>query len=183
MGHIGGNTSAVIWRQNTSMMMISAWFGSCNDLHCSSTYGTTLINSVVLLKWLGLTLNENESGHLNRGKLCMALPAYMSCIGRKSSLTVTLRLSAKPAIGTHLHPFSANLCRPDGMYIFYYLCFLSRTLTIHRAAGEEGDHLYRFHRLHRHLDISRVIAAESSPLHIASSRTQTEKLQFPDASL
>ena len=30
---------------------------------------------------------------------------------------------------------------------------------------------YHFHPLHRHLDISRAITAESSPLHIASSRT------------
>ena len=32
---------------------------------------------------------------------------------------------------------------------------------------------YHFHPLHRHLDISRAITAESSPLHIASSRTRT----------
>ena len=30
---------------------------------------------------------------------------------------------------------------------------------------------YQFHSLHRHLDISQTITAESSPLHIASSRT------------
>ena len=35
------------------------------------------------------------------------------------------------------------------------------------------------HPLYRHLDISRVITAESSPLHIGSSRTQTENLWFP----
>ena len=33
--------------------------------------------------------------------------------------------------------------------------------------------IYHFQPLHRHLDISRVINAESSPLHIAGSRTQT----------
>ena len=32
---------------------------------------------------------------------------------------------------------------------------------------------YHFHSLHGHLDISRAIAAESSPLHIAGSRTRT----------
>ena len=32
---------------------------------------------------------------------------------------------------------------------------------------------YHFHPLHTHLDISRAIVAESSPLHIAKSRTQT----------
>ena len=32
---------------------------------------------------------------------------------------------------------------------------------------------YHFHSLHGHLDISRAIAAKSSPLHIAGSRTRT----------
>ena len=41
---------------------------------------------------------------------------------------------------------------------------------------------YHFHPLHRHLDISRVITAESSPLHIASNRTRTGNLWFPSAS-
>ena len=42
--------------------------------------------------------------------------------------------------------------------------------------------LYHFHPLHRYLDISRAIAAESSPLHIAGSRTRTGNLWFPSAS-
>ena len=37
------------------------------------------------------------------------------------------------------------------------------------------------HPPHRHLDISRVITAESSLLHIASSRTRTRSLSFPSA--
>ena len=41
---------------------------------------------------------------------------------------------------------------------------------------------YHFHPLHRYLDISRAITAESSPLHIASSRTRTGNLWFPSAS-
>ena len=54
---------------------------------------------------------------------------------------------------------------------FFYLGFLSQiTFTNHRTAGEGEDisltpH-YHFHPLHRHLDISRLITAESSPLHI-----------------
>ena len=39
--------------------------------------------------------------------------------------------------------------------------------------------LYHFHPLHRHLDISRTITAESSPLHIASRWTWTRYLWFP----
>ena len=42
--------------------------------------------------------------------------------------------------------------------------------------------LYHFHLLHRHLDISRAISAESSPLHIASSRDRTGNFWFPSAS-
>ena len=42
--------------------------------------------------------------------------------------------------------------------------------------------LYHFHPPHRHLDISRAIIAESSPLHIASSRARTGNLWFPSAS-
>ena len=40
---------------------------------------------------------------------------------------------------------------------------------------------YHFHPLHKRLDISRVITAESLRLHTASSRTQTGKLWFPSA--
>ena len=39
-----------------------------------------------------------------------------------------------------------------------------------------------FHPFNRHLDISRAITAESSPLHIASTRTRTGNLWFPRAS-
>ena len=41
---------------------------------------------------------------------------------------------------------------------------------------------YHFHPLHRHLDISQAITADSSPLHIVSSRSQTGNLWFPYAS-
>ena len=51
-----------------------------------------------------------------------------------------------------------------------------------RFAGQQGKDeaisltpLYHFHLLHRHLDITRVITAESSSLHVAGSRTWTEK--------
>ena len=42
--------------------------------------------------------------------------------------------------------------------------------------------LYHFQPLHRHLDISLMIAVGSSPLRIASSRTRTGNLWFPSAS-
>ena len=42
--------------------------------------------------------------------------------------------------------------------------------------------LYHFHPLLRHLGISRVTAAEGSPLHMTSSRTRAGNLWFPSAS-
>ena len=56
--------------------------------------------------------------------------------------------------------------------------------TVQQGKGE-GIYLtplYHFQPLHRHLDISQVITAESSPLHIAGSRTRTGNLWFPSAS-
>ena len=51
----------------------------------------------------------------------------------------------------------------------------AQTFTIHWIAGKGETicliSLYHFHPLRRHLDISRVISAESSPLHIVSSWT------------
>ena len=37
---------------------------------------------------------------------------------------------------------------------------------------------YHFHPLHRHLDVSRAVTAESLPLHIASSQAHTENLVY-----
>ena len=58
-----------------------------------------------------------------------------------------------------------------------------------RFTGQQGKGegiyltpLYHFHPLHRHLDISQVITAKSSPLHIAGSPTRTGNLWFPSAS-
>ena len=53
----------------------------------------------------------------------------------------------------------------------FLLClgYLSRTFTIHRLAGEVGDYCHIF---------SWAIAAGSSSLHIASSRTRTGNLWF-----
>ena len=79
-----------------------------------------------------------------------------------------------------------NATNQKPIFFFFYLGFLSRTFTNHRTAGEgEGISLtphYHFHPLHRHLDISRAITAESSPLHITGSRTRTGNLWFPSAS-
>ena len=69
---------------------------------------------------------------------------------------------------------------------FFFLSGFSFT-SIHdsqdcRGSGGYLSPLCHFHPLHRHLDISQGIAAESSPLGIASSRTRTRNLRFPSAS-
>ena len=71
-------------------------------------------------------------------------------------------------------------------YIFFFYCgFLSPLFTNHRAAGKgKGISLtphHHFHPLYKHLDISRAITVESSPLHIGSSWTRTGNLWFPNA--
>ena len=69
---------------------------------------------------------------------------------------------------------------------FFYLGFLSRTFTDHRTAGK-GDAnsitpLNHFYPLYRHLEISRAITADSSPLDIASNLTRTGNPLLPSAS-
>ena len=82
--------------------------------------------------------------------------------------------------------FEIFLLRTIEELFFFYLGFLQRTITNHRTAGEErgGGHLFNIKHLdrYRHLDISREITAESSTLHIASSRARTRNLWFPSAS-
>ena len=72
------------------------------------------------------------------------------------------------------------------IYIFFYLVFFHEHSRITGLQGKgEGISLtphYHFHPIHRHLDISRAITAESSPLHLGSSRTRTVNLWFPSAS-
>ena len=66
------------------------------------------------------------------------------------------------------------------IYIYIHIFFLIRVFfhKHSRITGLEGKGIslsphYHFHPLHRHLDISGVITAENSPLHIGSSRNRT----------
>ena len=76
----------------------------------------------------------------------------------------------------------------QNMQISFFLSACSfRKIDDSQDSRERGrlsllTHLYHFHLLHRHLDISRTITAESSPLHIASNRIRTENFWFPNAS-
>ena len=67
-------------------------------------------------------------------------------------------------------------------YFFSIWVFFHKHSRIIGLQGKgEGISLtpqYHFHPLHRHLDISLPITAETSPLHIASSRTYTGNFGF-----
>ena len=71
----------------------------------------------------------------------------------------------------------------EATFPFFYLGFISRTFRIqgHQVKGEAISLTLLYH-FHRPLDIYRAITADSSPLHIASSRTRTGNIWFPSAS-
>ena len=73
-------------------------------------------------------------------------------------------------------PVFASFEEVKESFFFSIWVFLRNHLRITRLQGK-GESIsltphYHFHPLHRHFDISRVITAESSPLHIGSSRTR-----------
>ena len=69
---------------------------------------------------------------------------------------------------------------------FFYVGFFHEHSRITGLQGKgEGISLTphdHFHQLHRHLDISRAITADSSLLHIATSRSRTGNLWFSSVS-
>ena len=89
--------------------------------------------------------------------------------------------------------YFTDIFMPNGKHLFTFFTyffpswvFFHEHLRITELQGkEEGIPLtphYHFHPLHRHLDISWAIAAESSPLHIGSNRARTGNLWLPGAS-
>ena len=89
-------------------------------------------------------------------------------------------------IKNELNKKNKNINKLRNNIFFPMLVFFHEHSRITGLQGKgEGISLiphYHFHPLHRHLDISRAITAESSPLDIASSRTRTGNLWFPRAS-
>ena len=63
--------------------------------------------------------------------------------------------------------------------MLFYFGFLSGTFTIPRTAGTGGGYFFNSSLPLPHT--SQTISAESSLLHIASSRTQTRNLWIPSA--
>ena len=84
---------------------------------------------------------------------------------------------------SHSHLTTPIFC----LVFFFYQGFLSRTFMIHRTAGEGGAGRgggrrgYLFNSSLLLPPALQQITAESSPLHIASSRTRTGNLWFPSA--
>ena len=85
-----------------------------------------------------------------------------------------------------LQHFLNSAMKTQTFFFFFIWVFSHDHSRITGLQGKgEGISLtphYHFHPLHRHLDISRAITTESSPLHIASSRTRTGNLWLPSAS-
>ena len=97
---------------------------------------------------------------------------------RKVSQVSSLNVTSLPDI-------SKNTLYNLHFFFSIWVFFHEHSRFIRQQGKGEGIYLsplYHFHPLHRHLDISREIAAESSPLHISGSRTRTGNLWFPSAS-
>ena len=122
---------------------------------------------------LALSYSEKHNVILSRIRYLLSLKRSISYVVSHS-------------YGKNKIPSNGDL--PVGKKIYYEILFFSiwNFFQKHsRLTGQQGKMeaislttLYHFHRLHRHLDINWTITAESSPLHIASSRTQTWNLWF-----
>ena len=76
-------------------------------------------------------------------------------------------------------------CMVVFFFFFTWVFFHNHSQFTGQQGKGEGISLtpfYYFHPLHRYLDISWAITAESSPLRIGSSRARTGNLWFPNAS-
>ena len=87
------------------------------------------------------------------------------------------------ASSTFLINRETHHCSFNERNFFFTSWFFSRTSAIQDSRWEAISltPLYHLHPLRRHLDICRAITVESSPLHIATSRTRTGNLWFPSA--
>ena len=97
-------------------------------------------------------------------------------ISELSQVVKKKRIASQP--GPNQIPYEA-------VFFFCLVFFHEHSLITGLQGKGEGISLtpqYHFHPLHRHLDVSRAITAESLPLHITSSRTRTGNLWFPSAS-
>ena len=170
----------------------------------SSTYTESLFLHVVkhnfffLFQFFFLSVFFNEYSRFTRQQLkgqtlsAYILSATSTCFTgtytlaglllQKTDLCAQLAAGIKHEIfGTSSLEFTLSTLVLVAAVLFCFF-FLSGFYFTNIQGKEEGislTHHYQFHPLHIHLHISRTITAESSPLHIASSRTQTGNLWFP----
>ena len=126
---------------------------------CSSTWDCNWLLTVYLFLW---NLKWSVNHHIN------IKVSYWSQVSFSKKLSFTV----------------INIC---GLFFFlpiWVFFYEHSRITGPQGMGEgiSSTPHYHFHPLHRHLDISRASTAESSPLHIGSSRTWTGNLWFPSAS-
>ena len=130
------------------------------------------------LSWIFITKNKKDKKNfIKRG-----VPTQLFSCGFyeifKKIFFYTTQLMLKQLIKQVLNMFVK-------LHFFSIWVFFQEHSRITGLQGKgEGISLtphYHFHTLYRHLDISRAIIAESAPLHIASTRTQTGNLWFPSA--
>ena len=76
-----------------------------------------------------------------------------------------------------LENYLKNLCAFFSIWVFFHEHLQITGLQV-KGEGISLTPHYPFHPLHRHLDISRTIIAESSPLRIASSRLEPGTFGF-----
>ena len=113
--------------------------------------------------------------------ICSANQWTVFCIIGTSIMKDSRRSSSTYTESLFLYVIKHNL-------LFLLLFFFSIWLFFHEYSRFTGQQVkgeaislypfYHFHPLHRHLDISWVIAAESSPLRIAGSRNRTWNLWY-----
>ena len=126
----------------------------------------------------------------NQIMICSTLtghvPLVLSCLFNSSGLATDFEQDIVAVISFLVICFLPCLLIK---YWFVSCFFFSISVFFHnhsRITGLQGKvedisltpH-YQFHPLHRNLDISWAITAESSPLHTGSSRTGTGNLWFP----
>ena len=103
--------------------------------------------------------------------------------GAAFAITCTIKGTSQIKLSKELGHESLRFSRCFFFNIWVFFHEHSRITGLQgKAEGISLTSRYRFHPLYRHLDISWAITAESSPLHIASSRTRTRNLWFPSVS-
>ena len=133
-------------------------------------------------------LKKSPSDKINDTKNALF---FLSQVPTHHSFTFNLRFLHELKHKVHLFKNVCGIFPFQFRFVFIYFSiwvFFHSQSQITGLQGKGGIsltphyHFHHFHLLHRHLDISRAITAESSPLHISSSWTRTRKLWFPSTS-